>query len=800
MSGENSPFLRAVVALLWFSLGVLLIPLALWLTHMSTEGHSAPIAEIAFSPESGEIVTIGADGQLFWDAATGRESKRRKKTIPSTENPILSADRMLAGPYGRRLVLADGRQMEIWNRAEGGAFCAMDFEDPPKDCLEFEQPPKALALSSNGAEVYAMEESRLLSWETETGRPARAPLRWAAPVLKWYVSPELQRGASFSDGRVTVYSLAQSVAGRVDPAPIASFQATAFAATRDKLLISDAQGTTIRDFNTGKIRKTIGHAKSALAIGVSPDERHAVILEEDGELSIIDLDTEEQVIEALLSDTDTYTDTYTEHAIKEGLSDMEFKKEGLTSLRLSNKTPSQPFRLTLNYRTGVQTWKLADRIHYIRPDLPEKKHAEFVAKIEPSADILAHDVTRNVYFQLEPVDREWFRIQRFDAVTREPTGKIALSKRLRKQLRQEQLRQEQLRQERRRQEESYLATLDTPLQEITTFPLRLVSAISPDGARLAIAVQDTIHILDALTGAEIGRRRVPMPPDASILSLMFTSDGQIAAMDSRSAVSLYNKQAERMVLLGEFRVEPGTLLALSADGERVLVRRGNSLWIADAKNGDRLSRLKTEDGIGEMQEARFSQDGNRVIAWIDDGFRLWDAETGKEIKETRGLDSIDTTVVSRWALSPDGSKIAIVYDGNSTVLIRDVETGKGLRKIKPPHADDGIRALEYTPDGGSLLLISGARWQLWDAVSGELRLESAIPFWHPEIWGWPVLFWWLFLVFVVFFIPTLSWFNRSKKIGFSTNPYLELLDRPGIERYLPPGILSEPSPGQAARG
>jgi WD40 repeat protein len=91
-------------------------------------------------------------------------------------------------------------------------------------------------------------------------------------------------------------------------------------------------------------------------------------------------------------------------------------------------------------------------------------------------------------------------------------------------------------------------------------------------------------------------------------------------------------------------------------------------------------------------------DGHTVLSGHPDGgVRLWDVETGKEIRHLAGHgDSVDSV-----AFSPDGKRLASAGH-DQTVRVWDAATGKSLAVLKPQA--DVIRALAFSPDGRFLVL------------------------------------------------------------------------------------------------
>ncbi len=138
----------------------------------------------------------------------------------------------------------------------------------------------------------------------------------------------------------------------------------------------------------------------------------------------------------------------------------------------------------------------------------------------------------------------------------------------------------------------------------------------------------------------------------------------------------------------------------------------NSVRVWDAETGEELRRM--EGHAGRVWAVAFSPDGARVASGAaDESVRVWDAETGEELRRMEG----HTDWVRCLAFSPDGARVASGADDGS-VRVWDAETGEELRRMEG-HADE-VNGVAFSPDGARVA--SGAddrSVRVWDAATGE---------------------------------------------------------------------------------
>ena len=139
--------------------------------------------------------------------------------------------------------------------------------------------------------------------------------------------------------------------------------------------------------------------------------------------------------------------------------------------------------------------------------------------------------------------------------------------------------------------------------------------------------------------------------------------------------------------------------------------KGDAHSEAVEPDGRRVQSRTLTGHEGGVNSVAVLPDGRRVLSGGDDKtMRLWDLETGAELRQFRG-DSGEVNVVA--ALS-DGKR---VLSGSQEMHLWDLETGTILRRFE---ASGIVKNLAVLPDGKSMIdcRYSGGI-QLWDIETGD---------------------------------------------------------------------------------
>jgi WD40 repeat protein len=178
---------------------------------------------------------------------------------------------------------------------------------------------------------------------------------------------------------------------------------------------------------------------------------------------------------------------------------------------------------------------------------------------------------------------------------------------------------------------------------------------SPDSKKVFTGgMNGTAHIWDAASGAELKKIEVR----SAWLSLVtFSLDGTKVVTGSIEGIAvIWDSESGEELKKLEGHTSPVISAAFSSDGKRVVTGSGNQ----------NTKTVRIVNGAVEEEKEEVKGDG-------DVSARIWDAETGKELKTLYG----HTGEVESVAFSPDGKRV-VTGSRDKTARIWDWE------RVQPP--------------------------------------------------------------------------------------------------------------------
>ena len=270
-------------------------------------------------------------------------------------------------------------------------------------------------------------------------------------------------------------------------------------------------------------------------------------------------------------------------------------------------------------------------------------------------------------------------------------------------------------------------------------------ALSPDGKRCVSADWSVVCVWETATGKLL--RRVGGDFGTNLRGMSLSPDGKnVVTLTQEGNVTVWDPESGRE--LRRFACDRFSGMKLAPDGRTLATVTETAVRLWDAATGKELRQWAAADKVLTFA---FAADGRTLVTGHENDVRVWEVATGREIRRYGDVP----TGVCGLALSPDGKTLACVgatkFGGNTsgggkiegwvsrdTVHLIDADTGKEVRRLgasgpqRPETALNkpyAVHSLTFSADGESLVaLVADPSVCVWDLKTGKERQRWSVGF------------------------------------------------------------------------
>lgn len=246
-------------------------------------------------------------------------------------------------------------------------------------------------------------------------------------------------------------------------------------------------------------------------------------------------------------------------------------------------------------------------------------------------------------------------------------------------------------------------------------------AVSPDGRWLVIGTPFGIHLYNANSFKEAWF----VPLSGKTEELAFDSQGKRLGVASAGDILLFDITSGDLLRI---LTDAGSNFAFSPDGARLVSGAGcHRVTVWDAESGKALKELRGDEcseGYSGIH-VTWAADGRIYAAAMGAQIMAWDGSSYTPLEDFSAEGGSDTLVSSLLA-APTGNLLA-QYDlmGRPVVAVIDGEKNRRIQLLDSA-VNGGISVLAWAPDGRRLAVAYGMQTgliQIWDARTGQVEQQ-----------------------------------------------------------------------------